>query len=209
MQQDWSLQSRGHHCTTTQKPFEEGESFYTLLFDETTGYRREDLCEEAYKSRPADAPQPFSFWRSKYAPPPPPAPETLAKQTAEDLLRAYMAENTTHYANARYLLAVMLERKRILKEVETKRTDDGTLIRVYEHGKSGEVFVIPDPELKLDELEQVQMEVASLLSPSTPQAAAEGHSDAEAQSGETAEPIGVEEATAGETRKASPEIVEQ
>ena len=53
MQQDWSLQSRGHHCTSTQKPFEEGEYFYTLLFDETTGYRREDLCEEAYKARKA------------------------------------------------------------------------------------------------------------------------------------------------------------
>jgi hypothetical protein len=165
MQQDWSLQSRGHQCTTTEKPFEDGENFYTLLFDEKTGYRREDLCEEAYKMRPADAPQPFSFWRSKYTPPAPPAPETLAKQTAEDLLRSYMAENTPHYANARYLLAVMLERKRILKEVETKRADDGTLIRVYEHGNSGEVFVIPDPELKLDEIEHVQMEVASLLSP--------------------------------------------
>lgn len=165
MQQDWSLQSRGHHCTSTQKPFEEGEYFYTLLFDETTGYRREDLCDDAYKALPADAPQPFSFWRSKYAPPPPAAPETLAKHTAEDLLRAYMLEDTPQHTNARYLLAVMLERKRILKEVETKRSDDGTLIRIYEHGKSGEVFVIPDPELKLDEIEHVQIEVASLLSP--------------------------------------------
>jgi hypothetical protein len=167
MQQDWSLQSRGHHCTATQKPFEDGEYFYTLLFDEKTGYRREDLSEEAYKSRATDAPQPFSFWRSKYTIPPS-NPGPLAKQTAEDLLRAYMAENTPRHANARYLLAVMLERKRILKEVETKRADDGSLIRVYEHGKSGEVFVIPDPELKLAEIEQVQMEVASLLSPSAP-----------------------------------------
>jgi hypothetical protein len=165
MQQDWSLQSRSHHCTATQKPFEDGEYFYTLLFDEKTGYRREDLSEEAYKSRATDAPSPFSFWRSKYTPPPPHATEPLAKQTAEDLLRAYMAENTPRHANARYLLAVMLERKRILKEVETKRADDGSLIRVYEYGKSGEVFVVPDPELKLDEIEQVQREVASLLSP--------------------------------------------
>lgn len=193
MQQDWSLQSRGHHCTSTQKPFEEGEYFYTLLFDEQTGYRREDLCEEAYKERATDAPQPFSFWRSKYAPPPPPAPETLAKQTAEDLLRAYMGENTPQYASARYLLAVMLERKRILKEVETKRSNDGTLIRVYEHGKSGEVFVIPDPELKLDELEQVQMDVASLLSPSTPPVA----------------PESVEAVSEADATKSPPEVVEQ
>jgi hypothetical protein len=171
MQQDWSIQTRAHHCATTGRTFEEGEHFYTLLFEEKNGYRREDLSEEAYRERPADAPQPFSFWRTKYTPPPPPESEPIGKQTAEDLLRAYMAEQASggdypdagKKASARYLLAVMLERKRILKEVETKRGEDGVLVRVYEHAKTGEVFVIPDPELKLDHLEEVQAEVGALL----------------------------------------------
>jgi hypothetical protein len=89
----------------------------------------------------------------------------LARQTAEDLLRKYMAENSAQYAAARYLLAAMLERKKLLKEVEARRTSEGCLARVYEHTKSGEVFVIPDPELRLDQIEQVQAEVAELLGP--------------------------------------------
>lgn len=187
MQQDWTIQSRGHHCNATGRGFTEGEIFYTLLYDEQAGYRREDLCDEAYKSRPEDAPKPFSFWRTKYTPPPPAAPEPLGKQSAEDLLRSYMTEQTPQYANARYLLAVMLERKRILKEVDTKRGEDGSLIRVYEHGKTGEVFVIPDPELKLDELEQVQMEVVGLLSPSNNTPAPEPAPAEEATAGKTAD----------------------
>ena len=170
MQQDWTIQSRGHHCAVTGNTFAEGEHFYTLLFDEKTGYRREDLSEEAFRNRAVDAPQPFSFWRTKYTPPPPPQPEAIGKQTAEDLLREYMAEQVAGVlveenkkASARYLLAVMLERKRILKEVETKRAEDGSVIRVYEHAKTGEVFIIPDPELKLDQLEEVQAEVGALL----------------------------------------------
>lgn len=170
MQQDWSIQSRGHICSASGRQFVEDEIFYTLLYDEKTGYRREDLSEEAFKARPADAPVPFSFWRTKYTPPPPAAPEALGKQTAEDLLRSYMAGDSPRpdaderqIAAARYLLAVMLERKRILKEVEVKRADDGSLIRVYERAVTGEVFIIPDPELKLDEIEQVQMEVVGLL----------------------------------------------
>lgn len=170
MAQDWSIQSRGHTCTSTGRQFLEDEHFYTLLFDETTGYRREDLSEEAFKERPADAPVPFSFWRSKYTPPPPPAPEALGKQTAEDLLRTYMAAETPESESeqrkleaVRYLLAVMLERKRILKEVEVKRGNDGNRIRIYERVVTGEVFVIPDPELRLDEIEVVQMEVSHLL----------------------------------------------
>jgi hypothetical protein len=165
MQQEWTIQSRTHQCSATGKPFVEDEVFYTLLFDETTGYRREDWSEEAFKARPADAVLPFSFWRTKYTPPPPAAPETLGKQTAEDLLRSYMVDDTPMRASARYLLAVMLERKRILKEVEVKRGDDGNRVRIYERAGTGEVFIIPDPELKLDELEQVQTELAAMLSP--------------------------------------------
>ena len=163
MNQDWTIQKRTDVCAATARPFVEDEFFYTLLFDEAGVYRREDLSEEAFKGRPADAPQPFSFWRSKYTPPPPPPAEALGKQTAEDLLRAYMAEPTPQHANVRYLLAVMLERKKILREIEVKRSDVGGRLRVYEHAKSGEVFVIPDPELRLDELTAVQQEVGALL----------------------------------------------
>ncbi len=76
-----------------------------------------------------------------------------------------MEENSVQHAAARYLLAVMLERKKMLKEVEVKRAVGGALTRIYEHTKTGEVFVVPDPELRLDQIEQVQQEVASLLGP--------------------------------------------
>jgi hypothetical protein len=57
----------------------------------------------------------------------------------------------------------MLERKRLLKEVEVKRSEDGSLLRIYEHTKSGEVFIIPDPQLRLDQVAEVQAQVAGYL----------------------------------------------
>lgn len=164
MQQDWTIQSRADKCAVTGAPFADGEYFYTLLFDDPAGLRREDLSEAAWKDR-NDNRQPFSFWRSKFEAPPPAAPEPIGKQTAEDLLRQYMEQDSAQHAAARYLLAVMLERKRLLKEVESKRTADGKLTRIYEHTKTGEVFVVPDPQLRLDQIEQVQQEVSSLLGP--------------------------------------------
>ena len=164
MQQDWTIQSRAEKCAVTGNSFQEGEYFYTLLFDEAGSLRREDLSEAAWKER-NDNRQPFSFWRSKFEPPPPPAPEAIGKQTAEDLLRRYMEESSAQHAAARYLLAAMLERKRLLKEVESKSGADGQLIRIYEHTKTGEVFIIPDPGLHLDQIERVQLEVSALLSP--------------------------------------------
>jgi len=163
MNQEWSIQHRADRCAATGRPFEDGEYFYTLLFYDKDGYRREDLSEAAFKER-NDNVQPYSMWRAKYEPPPPPAPEPLGKQTAEDLLRRYMDEPSPQHAAARYLLAAMLERKKLLKEVETRR-EGGAVTRIFEHTKTGEVFLVPDPQLRLDQLEQVQQEVAALLAP--------------------------------------------
>lgn len=162
MTTDWTIQSRAHQCARTGTPFVEGEPFYTLLFHEKGEFRREDLCEEAFKARNENL-QPFSSWRSKYVPPPPPEAEPVNKQTAEDLLRDYMKESDGRHTNARYILALMLERKRILKEVEVKHGSDGSLVRIYEHAKTGEVFVIPDPQLKLAHVAELQAQVADLL----------------------------------------------
>jgi hypothetical protein len=162
MNQDWSLQHRADRCAVSGEPFCDGDAFYTLLFYEKGEFRREDLSEAAFKARNENI-QPFSFWRSKFETPPPPAPEALGKQTAEDLLRRYMAEQSPEHSNARYILAVMLERKKLLKEVEARRGEDGSLTRIYEHAKTGEVFVIPDPQLRLEQIAGVQTQVAGLL----------------------------------------------
>ena len=161
MNQEWSIQHRAERCAATGEPFSDGDFFYTLLFYQNGEFQRQDLSEAAWQAR-NDNVQPYSFWRSKFEAPVA-APETLGKQTAEDLLRRYMTEESPEYANARYILAVMLERKKLLKEIEAKRTDDGTLTRIYEHTKSGEVFVVPDPQLRLEQIAGVQAQIADLL----------------------------------------------
>ncbi len=161
MAQEWEIKRRADTCTRTGREFEDGETFYTLLYLEKEGFRREDLCEEAWNGR-NDNIQPFSFWRSTFELPPPPEPEMLEKATAEDLLRRYMEENDPGHENARYILALMLERKRLLKPVERKEAN-GRVLLVYEHAKTGEVFVVPDPNLRLDQLAEVQTQVAELL----------------------------------------------
>lgn len=168
MANEWEIKSRGRSCSVTGRDFADGESFYTLLYREKDDtFRREDLCEEAWQERRkafqsgAEAP-PFSSWKTKYQQPPPPPPESLGKQTAEALLRKYMEEPGREKANVRYILALMLERKKILKPVETK-VENGDRFLIYEHRESGEAFVILDPILRLDQLETVQQEVAELL----------------------------------------------
>jgi hypothetical protein len=159
---DWPIKQRADACARTGRPFTAGEQFYTLLFREADGFRREDLSEEAWAGRNENI-QPFSFWKTRYEPPPPAPPEPLGRESAEELLRRLLATNERLHRNACYVLAAMLERKRILKQIDIERSGDRPVL-VYEHAKTGEVFLVPDVALRLDELESVQREVADLLS---------------------------------------------
>ncbi len=156
---DWPIKHRADVCARTNRPFVEGEQFYTLLFREGTGFRREDLSEEAWADRNENI-RPFSFWKARYEAPPPAPPEPLAKENAEELLRRLLAEK--QQPNACYVLAVMLERKRVLKPVKTEEAESGSVL-IYEHAKNGDVFIVPNVQLRLDELESLQNEVAALL----------------------------------------------
>lgn len=158
---EWPIKHRAEVCAVTGKPFACGEQFYTLLFREGDGFRREDLSEEAWSQRNENI-RPFSFWKMRYEPPPAAAPETLGKENAESLLRRLLAQNDPAHANACYVLAIMLERKRVLKQV--KSDDPGKEgVLIYEQAKTGDVFIIPDVKLRLDEIEDLQEEVAHLL----------------------------------------------
>lgn len=158
---DWPIKHRADECARTQKAFEPGEQFYTLLFREGDGFRREDLSEEAWAER-NDNIEPFSFWKTRYEPAPAAATEPLKKEEAEDILRRLLTENEPSKANACYVLAIMLERKRVLKQI---RTGDkgGKPVLIYEHANTGDVLIVPQVQLRLDEIEQVQNEVTALL----------------------------------------------
>ena len=158
---EWSIQHRSDACAVTGQPFAAGENFYTLLFRDGDGFRRQDLSEEAWRQRNENL-QPFSFWRARFEPPPPPPPDPLPKENAEELFRRLVSAADRANANACYVLAAMLERKRILKQIQTENGEGGPVL-IYEHAKTGDVFVVPDPQLRLHELGNVQTEVAQLL----------------------------------------------
>ncbi len=158
---EWSIQHRADACAVTGQPFVAGENFYTLLFRDGDAFRRQDLSEEAWQQRNENL-QPFSFWRARFEPPPAAPPDPLPKENAEELFRRLVAAADRTNANACYVLAAMLERKKILKQIQTENNDRGPVL-IYEHAKSGDVFVVPDPQLRLDELGEVQNEVVQLL----------------------------------------------
>jgi hypothetical protein len=163
---DWNIQSRAAGCEACGKPFADRESFHTLLFDEQSEFlRRSDVCEACWQNQFSDGARErkgfISHWQGIYEAPVP-AVDAIQKDTAETLLRKLIEQNDPRYAPAGYILAVMLERKRVLK-VKEEVVREGKRVFIYEQPGTGDIFTITDPALRLDQLEEVQRDVAALL----------------------------------------------
>jgi hypothetical protein len=162
---DWNIQSRAHACEACGRGFSDKETYHTLLFDERAAFRRIDVCQNCWQAQYSEGARErkgfVSYWHGVYEAPAP-QPDPIQKETAESLLRKIIELNDRQYIPAAYILAVMLERKRVLKVKEQVVREEGRVF-IYEHPKTGEVFTIVDPNLQLNLLETVQRDVASLL----------------------------------------------
>ena len=161
---DWNIQSRAHDCSACEQPFADKAPYHTALFEE--GLQRRDVCQACWAGRVQDemrSRQGFvSHWQGIYEAPPPAEAEPIQKENAETLLHKLIELDDPKYIPAGYILAVMLERKRILK-VKEELQREGQRVFVYEQPKTGDVFTIVDPELQLNQLEAVQREVSLLM----------------------------------------------
>ena len=105
---------------------------------------------------------------------------TPSQPDAETLFRTLVSQNDPARMAARYILAVMLERKGLLRR-KTATMDAGRRVEVFEDTRNGEVFRIADPGLQLEQLEAVQREVADLLEHGLPPANAESVGSSESR----------------------------
>ena len=187
---EWHIQSRAHECQHCQTPFQDKQAYRTVLFEERQGYARLDVCEPCWGKGFAAlldgrATRQISQWQGIYVPPPAVPPDPIQKESAEGLLRKLVELKDPAHAPSCYILAAMLERKRILK-VKEQLKHEGNRVFLYEHTKTGDLFAITDPKLQLNQLEAVQHAVATLLergldvpAPATPAAATETASSTE------------------------------
>jgi len=163
---EWNIQSRAHACQSCGKAFADKQQYHTVLADDKKEFKRTDVCASCwqlqYGQGASDRKGFISHWQGVYEAPPAAAPEAIQKETAETLLRKIIESNDAKYVPAAFILAVMLERKRLLK-VKEQLQREGRRVFVYEQPKTGDLFTIIDPNLQLNQLEEVQRDVGNLL----------------------------------------------
>ena len=178
---EWKIQPRSNACQGCAKGFSDKAPYYTLLFDKRHNLDRLDVCPDCWASQYSQGANDrkgfVSFWQGVFNVPPPLPPEPIQKESAETLLRRLVEMREPKYEGACFILAVMLERKRMFR-VKTQSSEDGQRVLYYEHTRTGDLFTITDPSLQLRQLEVVQHQVTELLKQGLP---AEDHAPAAAE----------------------------
>ena len=164
MAQEWNIRTRGHVCSVCGKPLINRSLVVSALHSVNNTWERLDCHPECWKAMERDW-EPFSLWDGVYLEPvKEERKEPLKKEDAGELLRRLITLDDPAMRNVVYVLAVMLERSKILVERDSKMLEDNTIRRVYEDRKNGDTFVIIDPRLRMENLSEVQQQVVSLLS---------------------------------------------
>ena len=158
---DWNISPPASSCAATGKKFHDGQPLVSILRETPRQLIRIDYSLEGWEKTQHTAREIASRWHSEYRARPQ-RQEAHPSKDVESLLRRLIHIGAPADAPARYVLAVMLERKKRLKLVDTLHRGERRIL-VYEHAKTGESFLIEDPRLKLSELGPVEQRVRQLL----------------------------------------------
>jgi hypothetical protein len=128
---DWRIHRREERCARCEHPFEEGEPIFSLLFIDADRLRREDHCPRCFQgpdSVAASAGQ-LIFWRTRHA------HDKKARfavdfEAIEELFLSLEGRREGRLQELRYLLSLLLLRKKRLKLVGVRRNPDGETLCV-------------------------------------------------------------------------------
>jgi hypothetical protein len=156
---DYQIQANTRRCAATGRELRPGERIYTVLLDEAGKFVRQDFSNEAWQGPPANA---FSFWAGRV----PEQDDQRRLPIDDDLLfdcfRRLEGETGTDRVNFRYVVALLLMRRKRLKFEET-RVEQGQELLCLRCRRSGDLHRVVNPGLSDEQMAQVQEEVFKVL----------------------------------------------
>lgn len=156
---EWEIDKPLGQCCGTGKKIEYGEEYFAALVETKEGLARRDFCADYWL---AEKPDVFCYWKTKL-----PRPDEKKHIFVDDeMLMAFFErleqESEQEKINFRFVLALILMRKRRLK-YDSSRTEDGKEIwRLRIAGEKNFVEVI-NPHLDEEQIEQLSSQIGEIL----------------------------------------------
>jgi hypothetical protein len=156
---DYEVERCTRHCAVSERELREGEEFYSVLVTERGEVRRHDYAPEAWPGPPDGA---IAWWKSRL-----PTRDAKKRELApnEVLLELFRGlESVPQRLDMRYVLALLLVRRRVLREEDTEHDPAGqeTLVLYCPRDETLHHVIVTMPDERRSE--EIQAELALLLS---------------------------------------------
>jgi hypothetical protein len=160
---EYEIQPPSLRCARTGRELRPGELCYSVLTETPEGFVRQDYSAEAWEGAPEGA---IGFWRSRVPHPDRPGrPRPVEDAAVLEYFEQLAGEQDAGPRGFRYILALLLIRRKVLKFVGVEHSGDDEIL-VLRAPATGDEYRVTNPRLCDEELAAVQAEVGKILTQS-------------------------------------------
>jgi hypothetical protein len=153
---DYEIQSCTRRCAATGRELAPGEAYYSAVVPEGEGWRRLDFAVEAWQGPPPEA---VGWWKSQ-------RPDARrARWAPNDVLLDFFdrLEGQAENQDLRYVLALFLVRRRVMRLEETQTDERGQEVLVLYCARRESTHHVPALVPDEARANQIQEQLARLL----------------------------------------------
>jgi len=157
---EWEINKPLGQCCGTGKKIEYGEEYFAALVETAEGLQRRDFCADYWQS---EKPNVFCYWKTKL-----PDPGQKKQIFVDDeMLMAFFErleqESEQEKINFRFVLTLILMRKRRLKYDSAKTENDREIWRLRVVGADKQFVDVINPHLDEEQIEQLTAQMGQIL----------------------------------------------
>lgn len=161
MATDWEITRTTGKCFATERTFAEGEAYYAALFETDEGVERRDYAEDAWQGPPEGC---FCFWRGRVpVKEKKPATVSVDREMLTQLFCRLEDEDSPAKQQFRFVLALLLMRKRLLK-LDGTQIEDGQEYWELRLTSDQSTHRVLNPRLGQPEIDRLSIQLQTILS---------------------------------------------
>jgi len=155
---DYHIEHATRHCATTGREFAEGEEFYSVVDDSGGSLKRQNYSAEAWPGPPADA---LAWWKCRM-----PRREEKKNRAAPSQVLLELFHQLADQAERRqlrYVLALLMIRRRIFRLEETTRDARGAESLLVYCPRDEASYQVEAVDLDAAQVQAIQDELSRML----------------------------------------------
>ncbi len=156
---EWEIASPDTFCGVCQKSFDDRDEYCTAIFSSPEGFSRKDYCLACWSGPPKNV---FSFWRTRCRLKPAPPKRFVNDEVLLEFFERLSEADSPERRKLHFIMAVLLLRKRLLKE-RSRRRDENGLYWILEAPRLEKTFEVRDQGLAESEIADLLHDLGQVL----------------------------------------------